>query len=789
MYWGGNEESVFPTLWMHLGPSDILPEEKDCGQPQIHTPYKHLTLPGYGIDEALLDRPIKSPMDVFGWIQWIGAIWHDRLIYLSDMNNSPLEEGSKAKYQTCLDAFIKETHMIVTVPPASLFSHVDGIYIPKDVVEHILDASKTHPKRTVCIVALQFEYDEEEETEYLQILHVGSTTASKFSAKWIQRSLVPGWDETDDSCIPRCHCPGIEHAWTLGKKAQLGKFSTPKTHWLFLSSVKTPPPTPLISKKNKVRARAIEMYFGREILNVSSALEPYRAFREDHVPAMFSPHKDEALSYAQALGLMVFSYDFFNGFRKKFLVCSYPAAFRMAFRKDVSCHPVADEDFGEIGWECMYEGMIRQYPQKLILDLEYMKEDNPQWTHYPEDADRITLKIIKFIGEMLGCFVSDGWIPELKDWLILEADSEKKMSRHAILNAPGKYFHSMVDACRFRDIVQTAVETGIIMKDPRVLELMVNKSVTIDTDTGKLVSKSSSISKQCYFDGEWKTCVNDWCIINDTFRLMRTYGSTKFGERRFLKVCKTLNKFDPDQSEMGGLIRSLVDCLDMSQDYLIFMSSMVHAVVKHPIEDTGGWSLSSEESSEHRATFRAVMEECLPEGQTLAMVKHKLSIGNTTQTSTALPCDNNGTLKRKRVTLDGIDGYNHSKHHDGYLEKITLDPASKEYMTIIQILSLMDDLVDVVQNTLQWRVQACVVRDLSEDKRQKHPKEPIMYWAMPNTKMCPIGGAHSKAGKTLIKISRRGKVTAQCFGGRCSGTTWTASQSVGELGLEKLWPT
>lgn len=809
---------------MRLAPEDLLPEEADCGQPSLYAPYRWLALDGYGLDEALVDRPFPpgGELDVFGWVQRVGQIWHERLVRLSDgaaLDPERADAGGTAASCGNTGGEGRGPPLVLVVPPLHLFTSVDGIYAPRDLVEPLL-ARAADADRPVCVVALHFATAEDGE-ESLHVAHLARLAAPALAARLVRRSLVSA-PADDDTCIPRHHCAGVGHAWTLGSRRALRKHATAKTQWVFL-----PAPPAAGAKRRRGGApeggcaageprrkrtfragqwkkppRELHLYYGRVPAAPSGAAvatsgrRPFNAMRDD-VPAMFTIHGTEAVEYAMAFGLMVFAYDYDEKYWKKYVVCSYPAAFRLIFLRHEPTHmlPRAPRELTAARYQNMYEGMFGAYPQKLILDLEYMKADNPQWTDYPADADRITLAAIDFTAQVLAAVDPAGWAPARDEWLILEADSDAKMSRHAILNArvPGKYFRSMVDAAKFRDVLETAVQAGIVMRAPATLAILATKRVEVAADTGRLATRPKSIAHQCYLpdasggsDGLWKTCVIDWSIVNDRFRLMRPYGCTKIGQNRFLRVCKTINRHRPPWCAAGYL--------GHSRDFRTFMSSMVHAV-RRTCDDGGGWALTLDQARALVAPFGTMVNGYLAAElelppTALPRLLQELKFGPTLDAERRRGAQRGGTLRRLRPAL-GLEtlaagGSARPKvagdPRGGPMTKEPLGESDPRFEAILSVLAQVEGLKAVVENTHAWRITACTATD------DESAVPPTMFWATPQSTLCPIGGVHRDRGKTCITITRRGKISAMCFKARCCDTVWRASERVGAPGLELLWP-
>jgi hypothetical protein len=760
-----------------------LPDETDCGKPEIKVPCKWLVFPGYGICEATTDRSplcsewlrnpiccckkhhnnkhinVKGPIDSVQWIQITGKLWHDRLMCMSP-------NGS----QNCIG------NHVITIPPLSLFSDnkgvpIGGMYLPEDIVPE---------EGNICIVSMQFTDMGEEREEGLQLIHLSTTTASAFRSK------------CDRGQVPSGHFASISSAWTLGAQEELIAAKEKKrTRWLSIRKEEKKraiivvddddddddPPSPAPNKKRKKKRDLLFFYHGA---TNRSFLRPSASY-QDGIVVAFTPNKDEAVEFATSRGLAVFGYDFYPCFAKKFVVCSYPMAYRIIFKRQTYTMP-ASQDLYDVGWKCMYEGMLPHYPHKPILDMEFEKEANPQWTNYPEDADRVTLATINYVSKLLNAVVA---LPNKEithsDWLIIEADSDKKVSRHAILNIPGGFFKSTIVACRFRDIVKQCVEAGVVLGDKETLDIMVRVNLKLSEETLAPLSVRDSVAEQCFFEeeGVWKTCMMDWCVLTKTFRLMRPYGCTKFGQERFLKV-SAINALSFDE-EKNDSIRQLKEAFGMtgevSHDWIAFMTSMIHAV--YP-QEAPGWDISESDMWKHCESLTSMALEKWTE-EDLRKRIHFLTTGTHVTTTTTTYCHGGGGGKvSKRVS---------SRNHSD-IAKEAIYESDPIFERVINALSHIEELKPIVATSNKWRVYKCYSINDHNDSRDKGIFEEKKWWysAKPNTEMCPISGAHRKGGKAqMIQLNPCGSVTATCLAGKCANLKWKSKEFLKKGDIKLLW--
>lgn len=763
--------------------------ENDCLPIKIVRPFRMIKLEGYGFDEAFDDRPMDESQHetIYMWMQRMGTIWHNRLVDISLKTCKHHEENCCRNMNA----------VVLTIPNKKLFGReIDGYLFPRRVIDRIRSLCNVSK---ICLVILNFIMDSEGEWG-LHLFHAKSVDRKEFLNSLNLRLL-----SHEEYSI-------AQKAWTMNMKRvdKDVREDVLSDKWYHLISMET---------RRSINKRGFEGYRDKTKVNkrvrlipidaLSQTTQPKRGdfYIENYygsgtgMPPIFTTYKDEAIYLAYKYKTGTFAYDFYEGFAKKYLVCSAHQAYEIVFKRNTLCLPFyADDDLRKVGYQSMYEGMMGPFPQKVVLDMEYDRYLNPQLDDVDENGvrgyDVLTIKSLWYVGLVLSMVLShrgygDEWIPDITDWLVIQADNEKKISRHAILNVPGKFFSSMIDACLFRDVLKASVEAGIMMQDEVVSSIMVNKTVKVEKNTGKLLTIAQSIAEQCYMEGKWKTCFIDWCVINDTYRLMRTFGSTKIFQDRFLKLADPkLFPFDLVNNPMvHEYIREYDVACHASENWRIFMCSLLH----NPLpKNTPGWNLTEEDKYSFIDNYRESVIGYYGGDQEAFMEQWtKYRKGEVTSEESGvifketkaeiIHKKTNATVKKGAPGISKVREADHHSYKQSVsgIRKEPVLPGTTQYKNIIKVLHAVSDLRQVVDNTPSWKFQACY--------RPEDQNSPSWFSVFPKSSYCPIGGLHKASGKTIINLTRRGRVTARCLGGRCSGLSWSATQTLSPKAIQLLW--
>lgn len=490
---------------------------------------------------------------------------------------------------------------------------------------------------------------------------------------------------------------------------------------------------------------------------------PLLAYEMGHVPR-YTPIKAEAQSFACAMGLGCFAYDFFER-NKKFVVCTWDSAWDIV-RGDTYTIPPADKALIEENrGRHLYEGMMPEFPQKLILDLEYYTEDNPDISTV-EAIDEMTLRALRFTSTVLNKMFN--YEPALKDWIILEASSGAKASRHAILNSPWHFFRNMHDATYFRDVMKAFIEAGILFRDPDVMALMI--CAEPKRDKNGIIMAASSIAEQVLIEDQWYSCFIDWTIVNHTFRLMRTFRASKYvdDDRPFVEATMNLQRYE---QERDLFINSLVSSVQP-------ISELSSPKISEP-----GWKVTQETARETISLIRTALTEAgFPQGCTSPVGMLEL---NARKHSGGAKRNRNGAL---REGVSSANRSNSSFTRSSTWIKRELDSKDVRHYGIGYLVSLVkEELSTLIGDTDYWRVWA--VWDTSD--QYDSLETPRCFWlASANSTYCPIAGDdHSARGKMILQVNRWGKLKAFCQSGRCNGRVWELEhKKVSKKMLRVLWP-
>ena len=737
------EESAFP---LGFDPNCLQAEEADCELLPVNGGYR---MEGYDSDCLSLDYPIKPSETAFEYMQKLGKMWHDRYAF---------KNACSEKQQTIV--------IVVPHPRRFMSRCLSFMAIPSSASTPLVAVEKEMEERVVvCVYAVDVynscPEEEQEQESYFEAIHLGSFPYREFmrdveefspktsDEKETARSLYPCWNlfEASDKegkcgaswmilgCIDLSEhipvCAKVERLSTEDQKAQLKALHA------------------------KSRKRCLT-YWIPSYRNIDRPRVPFLAYEHGHVPR-YTRLKEEAQNYATALGLGCFAYDCYK-FNKRFLICTWDAAYRIVAQGDTFTFPDADRVF--IDENCgrhLYEGMMPEFPQKLIMDLEYYTKHNPDLAS-KEDIDRLTMHALDYVTSFLEKMF--GYSPALEDWIILDASSEKKASRHVILNAPNRYFRNMHDATYFRDVMKAYMEAGILLDYELVTRLLIRAEPKRDLNGSVIVASSIADQLEVEEAGKkvWKGSFIDWGIVNHTFRLMRTCFATKYGEddRPFLEADMNRQKYaEPRDLFVNSLLGS------------------VYPLEEEEEEEGGetpfrGWKVSSEVADE---MIKDVRDLLLEKGIT------ESSLGDNTVPS----------KKRKR----GSSSLSRSKPRFAShtpLSKCELYPSDIRYQICVRSAKKSQpDLETLIHETKTWRVW------IAWDSRNPmdSAKTPRFFWmASKESAYCPIVGTHHvQKGKMLLMINRKGHITAKCQAGRCNGARWALqNKNLTPKVLLNLWP-
>lgn len=741
-----------------MDPERLQPEEADCDLIEVQGGYH---LEGYDADALTTDYPLSgSSFQESEYIQRLAELWHGRYAF----------------HNACFHATYDHV-VVLGVPHPRRFVDrgIPFVGVPSTAFAPIVAVGKDlEAKVGVCVMAIdlfsssspQGEGEEEEEEDSFRAVHVGSFPYTEFI--W---SLEP--------CLEKEVLVDLYECWDLvsqTKRGKKGKGKEKQQEWISVGCVdvtspfwdreeeeKEESPFPIpeeelteveLKKRKKLTLERLDRQHLRQWLPDHRCIPQkdrprtlWRAYNGGFVPA-YTRLKDEAQEYAGAMGLGCFAYDFYK-FNKRYLIATWDAAYRIVARGDTYTRPRGDRALcKERRGRHLYEGMLPEFPQKLILDLEFYREKNPDL-----DTDEMTRYAIEYTSRFLQKLFD--YAPEEGDWIILDASSEGKASRHVILNAPHRYFSNMHDATYFRDIMKAYMEAGIMTQDASVTRLLVQANPKKDAHGAVC---DLPIADQVKIEDKWYTSFIDWSIVNHSFRLMRTYRATKYGDDRrpFREASMNKQHYENDRD--------------------LFVNSLVSSVFPlpdDPKDPAPGWEVSVETAQKTIQELRALL------------------VTNGVVSSAFEPLVNHETRqslgKRKRRGVSSVGGPR--KWTQGYLRKHELDASALQHGICVRVAQdARPDLDQLIDETQTWRVWAVCDSTKPEECSFTYPK--YYYIASRESAYCPVlGNNHSNKGKMIIIINRQGLMSAKCLGGSCQGQWWKlGNQRLSRRVLDHLWP-
>jgi hypothetical protein len=753
----------------------MRPEEADCDLVEVQGGY---CLEGYDADALKSDYPRFFGERGSEYIQRLAGIWHSRFVV----------------HNACFPAACERT-LVLGIPHPRHFVDrgIPFVAIPSSAFASLVAVDMNMGANVgVCVMAIDLCTVEEEDSFYA--VHVGSFSYIEF-----MKSLEPcslGKEFVNLGNLYEC--------WEFGElgrggKGVGGKAAGGEEEWIsagcidihFSFSHPLSPPKPISPRETEEeikikRKRELER---RDRIQLRQWLPDHRCIPQEDRPRTlwraynggFQPAytrlKDEAQEYAAALGMGCFAYDFFK-FNKRYLIATWDAAYKIVTRRSTYTRPSGDRALLKEGrGRHLYEGMLPEFPQKLILDLEFYREKNPTL-----DTDQMTRYAMEYTSMFLQKLFD--YTPAEEDWIVLDASSKKKASRHVILNAPKRYFRNMHDSTYFRDIMKAYMEVGIMSKDSSVTRLLVQAEPKRDKH-GAIVDLP--IADQVMIEGKWYTSFIDWSIVNHSFRLMRTYRATKYGDdsRPFVEASMNKQRYTCDRD--------------------LFVNSLVSSVFPIPeIPEKGkvcGWKVSMERAQEVIQQARALLVsngvvssafEPLVNDETRAAILEEFR----ERGIPGIPGVGKGKgRKRKAGTGRGFSRSFLTKHRDGprpwthgYLRKQELDASSLKHGICVRLAhEARPDLDQLIEETNSWRVWAVCDATTPDKNSFAYPK--YYYIASRDSAYCPIlGSNHTNKGKMIIIINQQGFMSAKCLGGSCQAMRWNlGNKRLSRRVLSHLW--
>jgi len=238
----------------------------------------------------------------------------------------------------------------------------------------------------------------------------------------------------------------------------------------------------------------------------------------------------------------------------------------------------------------------------------------------------------------------------------------------------------------------------------------------------------------------------------------------------------------------------------VSKKWRIFMCSLIH----NPIPKTDpGWKITMEQKQTLIDHYKNAVLAFLPNGEDdFVNIWQKVKQGETSDTSSGVVlCSNKAQILIKKTKItnktnvldieDEAPGITKTKQYNfsdssqfnskslGSINKLPVMPGTQIYKNVIRVIKVIKDLDNVTKNTDSWKIQAC----FSGNNRET----PSWFSLHPGSSYCPIGGVHSNSGKTIINISKSGRISATCLSGRCSDMSWSATQKLSEKAKSLLW--
>lgn len=821
-----NEYDDNDNTQRHLNPCIFRPEEKDCDIIDVKGGYK---IEGYDADCLKNDYPFNkcctSEEDTFEYVQKLAVMWHERYA----MGNACFSDDASVNIIT-----LGIPHPRMLISRGVHFVLVP----PKVMTPLLQVSVKDEQNVGVCIMGIDLythddgddgddDDDDEDIESFLKVVHIKSFSYAEFmSSDNIKAFKVTDTNESEMvkntkscwNCFNTQNTEGQSHDkkqqegqqqeeeeededWIVIEKLDVigyleasGDLNNTNTIKLLDGGIQQQQQgggageseeIPIKESENQ-RKKRIRLFNNRiasknlsgwfpDYRKIDKSLwprVPFRAYECGHVPR-FSRSKEEAQNYAAALGLGCFAFDFFN-FNKKYIVCTWDAAWRIVHRRDTYTLPAGDRAFIEEGrGRHLYEGMMPEFPQKLILDLEYYFHQNPDLQSM-EDVDRLTTYAIDYTSRFLEQMFS--YTPSEEDWIILDSSSEEKASRHVILNAPNRYFRNMHDVVYFRDIMKAYMEAVILLRNDPAINLLVRAKPKKDMN-GAIV-QASSIADQVCIEGVWKTCFIDWGIVNHTFRLMRTCFASKYDQddRPFVEATMNKQKYHNDRD--------------------LFINSLVSSV--HPIFVDGnvdettdcfkGWRVSKKMAESMISSVRTVLIQQGVASSSMALMTMVTQSPENNSSSTR-------KRKKKSSSVNVSDDCSSSSSHGvtvwkrGNLRKRELEADDIRHMICERCTKdAKPDLTPLIEETSCWRVWAVWDVEKPELDSSEHPR--YFYISSHDSAYCPIKGtSHSSKGKMIIIITRRGKMFVKCFGGICQGKKWEfRNKKLSKKVIDCLWP-
>ena len=215
---------------------------------------------------------------------------------------------------------------------------------------------------------------------------------------------------------------------------------------------------------------------------------------------------DRAKEWARLHGYIMLAYDVTDTGAKNYMVTNWHDIY--TFREDGVAL-----SFPRIARNYLYEGLFPERPCVPFFDLDGETEHNDGLLDNLDERTRTSMDIIRMTMKA----TCDKDVSR-RDFIILDASSDKKASRHLIIRKEGVYFKNMYEHAKFSSVVRDRIMTACAMEDHPNLErlLRIRKK-----------EKNKPMTAVPFVD---------LCVYKNHLQLFRILGCTKRGHNRPLKV-------------------------------------------------------------------------------------------------------------------------------------------------------------------------------------------------------------------------------------------------------------
>ncbi len=254
---------------------------------------------------------------------------------------------------------------------------------------------------------------------------------------------------------------------------------------------------------------------------------------------------NRAKEWARRNGYIMLAYDVNDTGAKGYVVTGWDDIYD--FRRDG-----AALSFPRIARKYFYEGLFPERPCVPFFDLDAEVENNEGLLENLDERTRATMDmIIMTMKKTCHRTVSRC------DFLVLDASSAKKASRHLIIRKDGIFFRTMYEHAKFSSVLRDRIVKACTLDSHPHLESLLRI---------KKKEKTKPVLAVPFVD---------LCVYKDSLQLFRLLNCTKRGHNRYLKVASMCTH---------PLVRS-------GDERAIFLGSLVSRVLE---DQSGGITIDEE---------------------------------------------------------------------------------------------------------------------------------------------------------------------------------------------------